>query len=69
MDARRIRNTMPALYALAILLALLFGGATVLVVVLIAGGMLVGLGYTLLSGGSGHGRARPERAARRDRRR
>lgn len=62
MDRRLVRRAAPALYALAILIALLFARAALLVVI-IAGAVLLGLLYTLLAGGPG-GRSRPGRRLR-----
>lgn len=65
MEARRARNFLPALYAIAIVLVLLLGGRTVLVAVIVVGAMLVGAGYAALSGRSGPVSPDPGRAARR----
>jgi hypothetical protein len=71
MDARRIRNLLPGVYALAVVLAVVLGGATVVAVVAIVGAMLLGLAYSTLSGGGPSPSAdrAARRAGRRDRRR
>ncbi|MGI8535764.1 MAG: hypothetical protein ACR2K2_04540 [Mycobacteriales bacterium] len=65
MDPHRIRNLLPTLYAIAIFGALLSGNGTALLAVIIIGAIVVGAGYTALSGGPNRGRARPDRATRR----
>ncbi len=67
MDARRIRNTLPVVYALAVVIAVLFGSGTAVAAVAVIGAIVVGLGYSMLSGGGPS--PDPGRAARRARRR
>jgi len=67
-EARQFRNVLPMLYAIAVVLAILFAHGTVLVAVLVVGAMVVGLGFAVLSGFGGPSHD-PERAARRARRR
>ncbi len=62
MDAHRIRNLLPALYAAAIIGALLTRNGTALVAVVVIGAIVVGAGYAALSGGVS---PNPEGAARR----
>lgn len=52
MDPRLVRRALPAVYALAIVICLLFARSALLAV-LIVGGMLLGLAYGLLPAGSG----------------
>lgn len=69
MDAHRVRNARPVFYAVAIVTAFAFAGGTIGSVVIMAGAMLLGIGYATLSGGGGLGRVRGERREARDRRR
>jgi hypothetical protein len=69
MDKHRIRNAMPPLYAILIMLGFLIS-STVGLVVVIVGALLFGLFWSVLSGGApGGGRDRSARAARRSGRR
>jgi hypothetical protein len=71
MDAHRIRNVLPGIYALAVVLAVVLGSAAVVAGVAVAGAILVGLAYSALSGGgpSPNAERAARRAGRRDRRR
>jgi hypothetical protein len=65
MDKHRIRNLLPPLYAILILIGFLID-STVGVVVAVGGALLFGLFWSALSGGPpGRGRDRSARAARR----
>lgn len=66
MDAHRIRNLLPALYAAAIIGALLSRNGTAIAAAIVIGAIVVGAGYAALSGGVNPS---PERAARRGGRR
>lgn len=63
MDVRVVRRAAPALYALAIVIALLFAQGALLWVIII-GAVLLGLVYLLLSGRPG-GRERNRNRSRR----
>lgn len=67
MNNHALRNAVPPLYGVLVLAGFLVG-ATVGLVVLVAGGMLSGLLWSMLSGptaGGGHDRDRSARAQRR----
>ena len=59
MDRRLVRRAAPAIYALVILVAVLFAQGALLLVVIV-GAVLLGLVYLLLAGRSG-GHRRPVR--------
>ncbi len=67
MDSRQIRQALPILYSLAIVVAVVVGSATAVAAVAVIGALLLGLGYSMLAGGRTS--PNPERAARRARRR
>lgn len=60
MTQAQIRTVMPAVYAIAVVLAALFADGTTLVAVAVVGAMLLGVGYSLTRPAVGRdcGRAR-----------
>lgn len=63
MDRRLVRRIAPAIYAIAVLIAVL-AAKDALIWVVVIGAVLLGLVYSLVSGGPG-GRERPGRDRRR----
>ncbi len=56
---RNLRIVLPAVYAIAIVIAFLAGNTTVVLIVVVAGAMLLGLAYAMSRGGApGVGRDR-----------
>ena len=67
MNNHRLRNLIPPLYGVLILVGFIVS-TTVGLVVLIAGGAISGLLWSALSGGSGSGGRNRDRSARAERR-